>query len=81
PQAPLPPANGTPTPPAPPVETPQARKAALVARLRPMKAAGMNMQAIATQLNTEGVPTISGRGQWQKGTVANLLAQAEASPC
>jgi hypothetical protein len=46
-----------------------------------MKAAGMNMQAIATQLNTEGVPTISGRGQWQKGTVANLLAQAEASPC
>jgi hypothetical protein len=38
--------------------------------------AGMTLQAIATQLNAEGVPTISGRGTWQVGTIGNLLAKA-----
>jgi excisionase family DNA binding protein len=54
---------------------PQQRKAALVARLRALQAQGLSLQAIATQLNVEGVPTISGKGRWQKGTIGNLLAQ------
>jgi len=63
------------------VETPQARKAALLARLRALKAEGLSSQQIATQLNREGVPTMSGGGQWQQGTVANLLTQAEGARC
>jgi excisionase family DNA binding protein len=60
------------------VPTPQQRKAALVARLQALKAEGLTLQAIATQLNAEGVPTISGRGAWQAGTVGNLLKEVEA---
>jgi hypothetical protein len=33
------------------------------------------LQAIGAQLNAEGVPTLSHKGQWQKGTIGNLLAQ------
>jgi hypothetical protein len=29
-------------------------------------------------LNAEGVPTLSGKGRWQKGTIGDLLAQVEA---
>jgi hypothetical protein len=35
------------------------------------------LQVIATQLNAEGEPTLTHKGQWQKGTIGNLLAQAE----
>ena len=52
-----------------------APKAAMVQRIRAMQGEGLSLQAIANQLNAEGVPTLSGRGRWQKGTVANLLAQ------
>jgi hypothetical protein len=31
------------------------------------------MQAVANRLNAEGMPTLSGTGRWQKGTVGNLL--------
>ncbi|MGH8066992.1 MAG: helix-turn-helix domain-containing protein [Candidatus Entotheonellia bacterium] len=79
PQPPTPPTNGTATPPETPADTPQARKAALLARIRALHQERLSAQAIATRLNQEGVPTISGRGQWQRGTVANLLAQAEGS--
>jgi excisionase family DNA binding protein len=58
---------------------PQQRKAALVARLRALEANGLSHQAIATQLNTERVPTVSGRGDWQPGTVGKLLKQAQAA--
>jgi endonuclease YncB( thermonuclease family) len=34
-------------------------------------------QVIANRLNAEGVPTLSGKGRWQKGTVGNLLAQGD----
>ncbi|HEX9872173.1 MAG TPA: helix-turn-helix domain-containing protein [Candidatus Tectomicrobia bacterium] len=74
-----PPANGTPTPPTRALKTQQARKAALLARLQAMQAQGLSTQAMATQLNREGVPTLSGRGTWQKGTIANLLAEAEGT--
>jgi recombinase len=48
-------------------------KAAMVARLRQMRAGGMSLSQIADQLQAEGLSTLSGRGQWQKGTVAKLL--------
>jgi Recombinase len=52
-------------------------KAAVLKRLRAMQAEGLSMQAIANRLNKEGVPTLSGKGRWQKGTIGNLLAQAD----
>jgi hypothetical protein len=51
---------------------PVQRKAALVARLQAL-------QAIANRLNSEEVPTLSGRGGWKAGTVGNLLAEAKAA--
>jgi hypothetical protein len=39
----------------------------------------LSLQAIANQLNAEGIPTLSGRGTWKKGTIGNLLAQGEES--
>lgn len=54
------------------------RKAAVLQRLRAMQAEGLSLQAIADRFNTEGVPTLSGRGQWQKGTISNLLKEDKA---
>jgi len=48
-------------------------RAALVARLHQMRARGMSLKTIADQLQAEGLPTLSGKGQWQKGTVDKLL--------
>jgi hypothetical protein len=61
-----------------PPSSPPARqdpKAALLSRLRTMQAEGLSLQKIADRFNHEGVPTLSGRGTWQKGTIGNLLAQ------
>jgi excisionase family DNA binding protein len=63
----------------PPADTPQTRKAALLPRLQAMQAEGLTRQAIANRLNAEGVPTLSGHGRWQKGTISNLLAEAEGT--
>jgi excisionase family DNA binding protein len=49
------------------------RKPAVLTRLWAMQDEGQSHQAMATQLNTEGVPTLSRRGQWQAGTVGKLL--------
>ena len=38
------------------------------------QAEGRSLQKIADQLNAEGVPTLSGHGRWQKGTIGNLLS-------
>jgi hypothetical protein len=46
-------------------------------RLRGTMAAGLSLQTIASMLNAENVPTLSSKGHWQKGTIGNLLAQAE----
>ena len=48
-------------------------KAAIVARLQAMRAEGMSLKQIKDQLNAEGVPTLSRKGSWQKGTVDKLL--------
>jgi hypothetical protein len=50
-------------------------KAALLQRLQALQAEGLSLQKIADRLNNEGVPTLSGKGRWQKGTIGNLLAQ------
>jgi hypothetical protein len=52
-------------------------KAALLDRLRAMQAEGLTLQKMADRLNHEGVPTLSGKGRWQKGTIGNLLAQVK----
>jgi Recombinase len=44
-------------------------------RLQAMQAEGLSLQKIADRLNSEGVPTLSGKGRWQKGTIGHLLAQ------
>ena len=50
-------------------------KAALLHRLQAMQAEGLSLQKIADRLNNEGVPTLSGKRRWQKGTIGNLLVQ------
>jgi hypothetical protein len=41
-----------------------------------MQAEGLSLQAIANRFNTEGVPTLSGKGRWHPRTIGKLL-QAE----
>lgn len=54
--------------------SPQARKAALVARLWAMATdEKLSHQAIADRLNESGEPTVTGWGRWWAGTVGNLL--------
>jgi hypothetical protein len=55
-------------------------KEAILTRLRAMQAEGLSLQAMANRLNKEGVPTLSGKGRWQKGTIGNLLAQGNEIP-
>jgi hypothetical protein len=50
-------------------------KAAVLQRLQALQAEGLSLQKIADRLNKEGVPTLSGKGRWQKGTIGNLLTQ------
>lgn len=50
-------------------------KAAVLQRLRAMQAEGLSLHAIANRLNAEGVPTLSGKGTWKKGTISNLLKE------
>ena len=38
-----------------------------------MRANGMSLKTMADQLQAEGLPTLSGYGRWQKGTVDKLL--------
>jgi excisionase family DNA binding protein len=47
-------------------------KAQLLTRIRAMHQS-LSYQAIADRLNAEGIPTLSGKGRWQKGTISNLL--------
>jgi hypothetical protein len=50
-------------------------KAAMLARLRAMDEEGLSRQKMADRLNSEGAPTLTGRGRWHKGTIGDLLAQ------
>jgi hypothetical protein len=59
-----------------PVKALPSSKTEVLRRIRELKAEGFSLQHIADRLNADGVPTISGRGKWRKGTIGNLLAQA-----
>jgi hypothetical protein len=48
-----------------------------MAWLHTLRRPGMSLQTIADQLNAQGIPTLSGKGRWQKSTIGNLLAQEE----
>jgi hypothetical protein len=52
-------------------------KADILTRLHTRREAGLSLQHIADLFNTEGVPTLSGKGRWQKDTIGRLLAQEE----
>lgn len=64
--------------PSPPVIAPPS-KAEVVTRIRTLREAGLSLRQIADLFNAEGVPTLSGKGRWQKGTIGNLLAQGDAA--
>ena len=51
------------------------QKTAVLPRLRAMQAKGFSFQKIADELNAEGVPTLSHKGTWKKGTIYNLLKE------
>ena len=51
----------------------KADKATVVPWIRQLREAGLDSVQIAEQFQAEGVPTLSGRGEWQAGTVRKLL--------
>jgi hypothetical protein len=56
-------------------------KAELVTWLHTLRGSGMSLQHMAEELNARGIPTLSGKGRWQKGTIGKLLAQrSELAP-
>lgn len=58
-------------------ETPE--RLAALERVRRLRETGASFQQIASTLNLEGIPTLSGRGQWQPGTVGKLLGETANS--
>jgi DNA invertase Pin-like site-specific DNA recombinase len=44
-------------------------------RIERMRGAGMTLQAIADELNTEGVPTVRGGARWRPSSVHSALGQ------
>jgi hypothetical protein len=55
--------------------SPVQRKARILPRLLAWRADGLSHQAMADRFNAEEVPTLSGRGRWQAGTIGKLLKQ------
>lgn len=45
----------------------------IVARVLELRREGLGAGAIATRLRGEGIPTLSGRGKWGKGSVRRIL--------
>jgi hypothetical protein len=61
-----------------------ARKRAALERIREVRARDLSFSRICEIFQTEGQPTLSGQGQWSKGTLWNLWKnhahQLDASP-
>jgi hypothetical protein len=51
---------------------------AMAARILAMHEQPMSQRKIASQLNAEGVPTLTGYGKWRHEIVGELLAEAKA---
>lgn len=47
----------------------------VLSRIQELHKQGLSHLKIAGELNSQGLPTFSGRGQWQAGTVQKLLKQ------
>jgi hypothetical protein len=62
-----------------PIPRIKAEKATVLARLQRMHETGLDSTQIAAALQAEGVPTLSGTGQWQSGTVRKLLKAVNES--
>jgi DNA invertase Pin-like site-specific DNA recombinase/peptidoglycan hydrolase-like protein with peptidoglycan-binding domain len=62
-----------PTPPRPGGRAAVADRPALLERINAMRAANMTLQAIADQLNAEGVPTMRGGQMWRPSSVQAAL--------
>src|SRR5260221_18196 len=57
------------------------RASSLMPVLTRLRAQGVrSAQALARALNEEGVPTVSGTGQWQANGVLRVLRRVEADP-
>jgi hypothetical protein len=52
------------------------KKAEVLPRIRLLQGEGLSLQAIANRLNAEGMPTLSGKGSWKKGTLSNALKES-----
>ncbi|WP_295401649.1 recombinase family protein [uncultured Thiocystis sp.] len=48
---------------------------AALERVRRLRETGVSFQQIANTLNQEGTPTLSGRGQWQPGTIGKMMGE------
>jgi DNA invertase Pin-like site-specific DNA recombinase len=52
----------------------------LLERIAAMRAAGRTLQAIADQLNTEGVPTLRGGREWRPSSIQSALGYRRPGP-
>jgi len=59
--------------------TPATDRQAIVEQVQAWHTDGLSLTAIATRLNRENVPTLSGSGQWRHGTIKRLLRASAAS--
>jgi hypothetical protein len=59
----------------PPARLPPKRVAALSRRAKKLSGEGVSRKEIARRFNAEGVPTLSGIGQWWGSTVAKLVKE------
>ncbi|MBI9082419.1 MAG: hypothetical protein JEZ11_02400 [Desulfobacterales bacterium] len=62
--------------PEPAVEASPDRLEVALTLIRGMRDQGITYEKIARQLETQGVPTVSGRGKWRGQAVSKLLAEA-----
>ncbi len=59
----------------PAISPTRGEKAEVFTRIRHLQGEGLSLQAIANRLNAEGIPTLSRKGSWEKGTISNLLKE------
>jgi Recombinase len=59
-------------------KAPSQDREAIIARIRRAKdVEGKSLAQIAHELNTEGIPTFSGRGTWEKGNVGRFYRESK----
>lgn len=57
------------------LKKPSPERQAVLQIIRNLQKKGLSHSKIAGELNSQGQPTFSGRGQWQPGTIQKLLKQ------